>query len=557
MSVEFSKLNKPGLGSGTFGVNKKKTGVSAQAAKNLANSSAASKSSVFSFGKSHGSNWVAGTNVSKMKNKYNYQGTRAALNSRTFTPSYSSGVSHVGGSTQTISVNNNTAFMKGQIVGQVLSQGISLLNQLGAFDSLKGSSSATNSQRLDAALNGLGGGNGLTNSGIDSYISDMASADNSIDLRGFIAQANGSLDELKSNAANNDFQGKYDTAKTNMTSYKSDVSKSEKGVSDAKQNVKTADNGVKTTTDVRDTKLIALKNADAAYGKAVEAHTKTIDATKQAEQNLANAKQTLANTDKTITITNPDGSTTTKPNPAYEKAQEAVDTAEQQLKAAKEEEAGAKTAREEAKKNVDSSNTAVKDAEAQLDKAQEQLNTAKDKQTTAQTVLQKAEKGFDEAQQILEKAQDHMERFEQFKQDSTKLQAAIDRYQAKLVEMEREEQEDYNKLTSKINDGVDKNNNRSSKINVSDGMNLKEKWLSYKTRRKNDKMEGQLDRKAGLEPMTSDTAYIKELKSKPAAFVVGGEKYYTGTTPSGQTIYLQGDSPITKDMFDKANPAST
>ena len=87
MSVDFAKLNKPGLGSGTFGVKRSSTGVSAQAARNLANSSAASKTSIFS--NSRPANFVAGQNVAKQSSRYSYQGARARVN-QPFVPRHTS-----------------------------------------------------------------------------------------------------------------------------------------------------------------------------------------------------------------------------------------------------------------------------------------------------------------------------------------------------------------------------------------------------------------------------------------------------------------------------------
>lgn len=93
MSVDFAKLNKPGLGSGTFGVKRSSTGVSAQAARNLANSSAATKSSIFSNTRSP--NFVAGQNVAKQSSRYSYQGARMRAN-QPFVPRHTNSYSHSG-----------------------------------------------------------------------------------------------------------------------------------------------------------------------------------------------------------------------------------------------------------------------------------------------------------------------------------------------------------------------------------------------------------------------------------------------------------------------------
>ena len=170
--------------------------------------------------------------------------------------------------------------------------------------------------------------------------------------------------------------------------------------------------------------------------------------------------------------------------------------------------------------------------------------------------MQNKEKSLEKAEANLEKAEADVEKFKAYKQDSEKLKAEIDKQQKRLEKMEQEEQDDYNKLTDKINKGVDKNMNRAKNIDPSDGMNLKEKWLSYKMKNRNEKMNGQLDKKEALSPLNADSQYIKQLQKGPATFVSGNENYYKGTTPSGQEVYFRGKSPITKEMFEQAQGVS-
>lgn len=548
MSVSLGKLNKAGLGNGSFGVNKKTTGVSTQAAKNLASSSAATKSSVFSFGQSRGTNWVGGQHINRDTSKYNYQGIRNQANARgVYTPQRGNNISHAQ-TTVKYTGDDGTNFMKGQLIGQTIMGGINLLNQLGAFDKLKGGNvSQTNSRTLDSTFT-ENTAKTLNSSAATSAMSGMSGASDSISLRGAIAEANGTLSNMNLEAQKGDYQKNYDTANSNMSTYQADVSKTEKGVSSAKQDVSAANNSVETTTTVRDTKLIALKNADAVYGKAVEAHAQAQDATKVAEQGLSNAQATLSNTPPEI----PDGNGGMKPNPAYQQAKEAVAQAETKLNEAKAAEEKAKAERDTAKENVDSSNQAVKDAEAQLDKAQDQLGKAKDAQTKAQVALKTAENACDKAKITLEKAEADIDKFKAYQQDTKELQSAIDKQMKRLEKMEKEEQEDYSKLTNNINKGVAKNDKRAAQINPNDGMNLKEKWLEYKSNRTNNKMAGQLDKKDGLAPMNADTNYIAELKKQTPDFTVGGQNYYQGTSPSGEKVFLRDNMPITEEMFKMA-----
>ena len=73
---------------------------------------------------------------------------------------------------------------------------------------------------------------------------------------------------------------------------------------------------------------------------------------------------------------------------------------------------------------------------------------------------------------------------------------------------------------------------------------------------RNEKMNGQLDKKEALSPLNADSQYIKQLQKGPATFVSGNENYYKGTTPSGQEVYFRGKSPITKEMFEQAQGVS-
>lgn len=133
MSVDFRKLNKAGLGASSFGT-RKTTGTSAQVIKNLSSSSAATKSSLFSFRGSVRTGWTPGEHVSRNMNDYNYQGIRASLNGvgggrRTYSPSYTVGGNYGNYTMPNVKVNNS--YMTGMVVGQTISQGIGLLNQLG------------------------------------------------------------------------------------------------------------------------------------------------------------------------------------------------------------------------------------------------------------------------------------------------------------------------------------------------------------------------------------------------------------------------------------------
>ena len=72
----------------------------------------------------------------------------------------------------------------------------------------------------------------------------------------------------------------------------------------------------------------------------------------------------------------------------------------------------------------------------------------------------------------------------------------------------------------------------------------------------NRKNEERLEDKAELSPLVADNQYIQNMLKGKASAVVNGENYYTGTTPSGQTVYYRGNSPITEEMYKAATGTS-
>lgn len=156
MSVDLSKLNKPGLGSGSFGIKQKNIGVSAQAAKNLANSSAATKTSIFS--NSRPSNFVAGKNVAKQLSRYSYQNARARSNTH-FVPRHA-------GPSQSASFNIPSFQMPGpstfdkitQTMQQAVMVGQSIQALAGTVSAIGGIFSGSSTSALTAGIEGLTGG---------------------------------------------------------------------------------------------------------------------------------------------------------------------------------------------------------------------------------------------------------------------------------------------------------------------------------------------------------------------------------------------------------------
>lgn len=493
------KHNLPGLASGSFGsrstgVNTKTSGVSSQAAKNLKGASAAtSANSVFNgmFKKSSSFNRVAGQNTLKGRNQANLSRRRASLGNNGVSRSIPASVpTYVAAMPAGYGAPKMSGLEKALMYASV---GIKAF-QMGA--ELFGGG-VTNGQQIDAAMGSLGGATGtpqLASTVGQSSIASMQNAQTSGELSAAISGAEGQLAQMQQTAASGNFEAKATTAQNNMDTYKDDVNETKDGVKDAQQEVKTADGAVSSATSNRDSKLLALKNADAQYGAAVEANIQAKDAVSQATQNLATAEATLNATPQTIT----DASGNQVHNPAYDKAKAAVETAKKEKQAAEAKQEQTQQAEDKADASRDKANTAANTAKENLDKAQDTLETQKKKQTTAQTNLIKAEDKFRQAQEIYQEAQEAVQKFQDYQHDIKELQGEIEDQKERLEKMKEKEDKKLDKLSKKIDKRTAKNDRAYAKIDSSDGMNLIEKMRSNAIDRRNNKSARDLAKKEAI-----------------------------------------------------------
>lgn len=541
MSVDLSKLNRPGMASSFGSASKARSGISSQATRNLANSSAANRTSLFSLKSGPKSNWVAGQQVSRDTSKYNYQGIRQRLNSGQVRKSGFYGTPSTArvATNTNFTIDNNSAYQKGMVAGQIISGAFSMLNKFGVFDSLKADKSAptSNSKALDTAMNSLGGirtASTVSSAAASSAIASMSGATDSASLRSAIADASNQLTSM--DAQTGALETQAYNAEQNKATLESNVKEAKEDVKTKEQNLKNANNAVDIKTQNRDSKKLALQNADAAYGKAVDIYTQAHDAT-------VAARQTLANTPETITVTNPDGTTTTKPNPAYQKAKDA-------LAAAEDREEEAKASRDKAKEQVDTAKQGLKTAEDELNKAQEELDKAKDAQTAAAKALKESEAKLDKAEQELQSAEGAIEKFKQHKEDVQELQKAIEKEQKRLTKLEQEEQDKYTDLTNSINAGVAKNDKRDDRFEKGDV--VFEKMVSRRMEKTNQQIREDLNEKNAIQGNVNDTQYIKEtLMKQPPDKTIGNMQFRKGVTPSGQEVYYRDSLPISKEEYEK------
>lgn len=574
MSVSLGKLNKAGLGNGSFGVNKKTTGVSTQAAKNLASSSAATKSSVFSFGQSRGTNWVGGQHINRDTSKYNYQGIRNQANARgVYTPQRGNNISHAQ-TTVKYTGDDGTNFMKGQLIGQTIMGGINLLNQLGAFKSLSQPVSSSHSNLYQETGNDSIPLGNVSNGNVAASITSMSSCNDSASLRSAIASADGQLTSL--NAQTGTYESAATSAKDQIGTLESGVSTASTAEEKAKQGLSTAQSTVQGYERARDSQMIAMEQADSNYAQASKNYTQAHDAcqeaqvqygaaqraTTSAKTSLDNAQATLDSLEQTI----PDGKGGTMTNPAWTKAKEARDAAKQKYDQAVADESNkktaydsAKTAEAEAQKAKDAAYEQLGDKKAAVDKvekdlkdAQTKLDSAKEKEQVAKENLEQSSEALEEAKENLSNAQGAVEQFKAHTQDVKTLQNAIAKQKQRLAKLENEEIKVFQTSNKKLSNGIAKNNNRTSGI-VGDVDTKKERKLSNQIGKQNVKNEGYLSNLNSVRGNVNQTYISNTLINQPPVATIENQRYHSGVNPvTNETVYSRDGQMISKEEFEQA-----
>lgn len=579
MSVNIGKLNKGGLGSTSFGTNKKTTGLSSQAAKNLSGSSAATKSSVFQFGRAKYSNFVPGKHVSKNMSKYDFSGTRARLNAGVGATSRTAYASHIGNvGTATYNVNNNTSYQKGMVVGQILNGTFGLLNQLGVFGGNNNGSSSLG-DKIDNAFSGLGNiSSGNVSSSISGSVSAMSSATDAASLREAIVGANGQLSSLKGMDSIYESQA-ADAEKliSGKGGYKEAETKAKSNVKDAESNLGTAKKQFEGTKAGRNTVLGQINQLDSKYGEAVNKYTQAHDAkvsadskykqaqgvTSQCQTNYDNAKATYDSTPDKIQ----DANGNMVDNPAKKQAETVMKQAEERLNQAKKAEEEAKTAADNAAKaettalqNKDALKDQLGDKKAEADKLEQQLNKQQalvDKKNEDVSVKEKEYNIAKENEAFVESkisvAQEAIELNKQHKANVKDLTKAIESETKRLNSLESKAEKQDKKATKKFNSAIDKYNKQDANGNGVIDDDETSRFKTNSINRKNAKGNQAVDKRNALDSDYDFTKWKNNvlMKQSPDA-TINGEQYRKGTAPSGETVYYRGNMPIDEDTYKKA-----
>ena len=579
MSVTSLKLNMPGIGSSFGGSG----GISQQVSVNLSNSSSASRTTGFSLSPKTRYNWTPGQKVTTDTSKYNYQGVRYRANGGGQVRNsgfYGAGSTRIRDNVN-YKVDNGSAYNTGMAIAQTAVGVLGMLNKMGVFGGKKAegavAASNTNSNKLSAAMSGLGPGNTaitLSSASAGAALSAMSNADNSADLTGAISTAKQTLSNMDAVANGNNFKLNYDKAKDAKADLKADVDSKEKAVSQKKQDVTTAKNTVEAHTSKRNQAKAQLNKLDANYGKAVNnytaAHDKHVDAQNAhktasntyslAQKATSDAQAVLDNTPETIKTTNPDGSVSEIPNPEYkaakakletakaneEKAKEALDAAEKTEQETAKAEAEALEQKQKAHDALGDKKDEIDNLEKELEEAQGKLDGAKESQTKLENELQDSEFELEAAEENLQKAKDDIDKYEEYKDDREKLSNAITKQEKRLAKMIKDEDKKQAKLAKDINENSQKRDEKLDSIDLSNGADKTEKKASKKAVKLSDKVSEDMAKANRYDEIDQKREIMKKIPK-----TIDGQQYRSGEI-NGEQVYFRDTVAITKDEYEKA-----
>lgn len=306
-------------------------------------------------------------------------------------------------------------------------------------------------------------------SSANTAISNMNSANDAASLKQAIEGAKSEQSNVSKLA------GEVDAKQTAFNSATSDKAKAEKAVSDKKQNVATQGQ----TVQALESKVTLVKSQLTVASNNVSMCNASYQA---ALMNLKNA-----------------------PPEAKEAAQAAVDKADKALKEAKNEE--------------DKIQKALTETEEKLSKAKNELNTAKEE-------LQQANDDLTTKEEALEKAEKDLDSAKQAKQDDDALSNEIKTQESRLEQLQKQEQEDYDKTTKDIAD-------REAKV----GDKTDDKKLNKLKKKQNEHGD--------------NIVKLQCLSADPTEIGQNGEELRSTVLPSGDKVYYVGMNEVSAEEYEK------
>ena len=332
-------------------------------------------------------------------------------------------------------------------------------------------------QQLGQLGSSMGLFGGSSSSSVSSSVSSSANtAISNMNSAKDAASLKQSIEGAKSEQSNvSKLAGEVDAKQTAFNSATSDKAKAEKAVSDKKQNVATQGQ----TVQALESKVTLVKSQLTVASNNVSMCNASYQA---ALMNLENAS--------------PEGKAA---------AQAAVDKAKAALDDAKNEEAKIQKALTETEEKLSN-------AKNELNTAKEELQQANDDLTTKEEALEKAEKDLDSAKQA--------------KQDDDALSNEIKIQESRLEQLQKQEQEDYDKTTKDIAD-------REAKVgNKTDDKKLNK--LKAKQKEQGDKL-----------------AKFECLNGEATETGKNGEELRSTVLPSGDKVYYVGMNEVSAEEYEK------
>ncbi len=332
-------------------------------------------------------------------------------------------------------------------------------------------------QQLGQLGSSMGLFGGSSSSSVSSSVSSSANtAISNMNSANDAASLKQSIEGAKSEQSNvSKLAGEVDAKQTAFNSATSDKAKAEKAVSDKKQNVATQGQ----TVQALESKVTLVKSQLTVASNNVSMCNASYQA---ALMNLENAS--------------PEGKAA---------AQAAVDKAKAALDDAKNEEAKIQKALTETEEKLSN-------AKNELNTAKEELQQANDDLTTKEEALEKAEKDLDSAKQA--------------KQDDDALSNEIKIQESRLEQLQKQEQEDYDKTTKDIAD-------REAKVG--------DKTDDKKLNKLKAKQKEQGDKLAKFECLNGEATETGK----------NGEELRSTILPSGDKVYYVGMNEVSAEEYEK------
>lgn len=460
-----------------------------QVAQNLQTSSAKTTRTL-TLGSKKQSNFVAGRgntpgaarrSLTKLQERYNHRPNQGFYNT-----GGNSGVQETVVIRQSSNFGNMTGMYGMSGMSGMMGMGgqMGMLNQVGTMLGMDQETmgyigaGAYLTQQLGQLGSSMGLFGGSSSSSVSSSVSSSANtAISNMNSAKDAASLKQSIEGAKSEQSNvSKLAGEVDAKQTAFNSATSDKAKAEKAVSDKKQNVATQGQ----TVQALESKVTLIKSQLTVASNNVSMCKASYQA---ALMNLENA-----------------------PTPeAKDAARAAVDKA--------------KAALVDAENEKDKIQKALNDTEEKLSNAKNELNTAKEE-------LQQANDDLTTKEEALEKAEKDLDSAKQAKQDDDALSNEIKTQESRLEQLQKQEQEDYDKTTKDIAD-------REAKVgNKTDDKKLNK--LKAKQKEQGDKL-----------------AKFECLNGEATETGKNGEELRSTVLPSGDNVYYVGMNEVSAEEYKK------